>query len=102
MHKLFVLYHQNLFDISIQEFGNIEALFDIAMVNGLSITDDLVAGQELIIPKTDYLGNEIYINYDVKKEFEMQKPVTSKSKTNNYTTASGIGHMIISSTFKIG
>lgn len=41
--------HQTLLDIAIQQAGSIEALFDIAEANGLSVTEDLVSGQQLII-----------------------------------------------------
>ena len=38
---------QTLFDIAIQELGSTEAAFDLAMTNGLSLTDDLIPVQEL-------------------------------------------------------
>ncbi len=31
-------------DIAMQEAGSIEALFDFALANGISITDDMIAG----------------------------------------------------------
>ncbi len=39
---------QSLFDIAIQTSGSIEAVFNLAIANGLSITDDLVPGQTLV------------------------------------------------------
>jgi 2',3'-cyclic-nucleotide 2'-phosphodiesterase (5'-nucleotidase family) len=45
-----VLNGQSLFDIAIQAAGNVEAVFDIALANGLGITDDLPAGTLLVIP----------------------------------------------------
>jgi hypothetical protein len=44
------LQNQSLLDIAIQEFGSAEAAFDIALLNDLSITDELTAGQVLEIP----------------------------------------------------
>lgn len=41
---------QSIFDVALQHCGTIEAAFDIAQQNGLSLTDDLTVGQELITP----------------------------------------------------
>lgn len=38
---------QNPFDVALIVAGNAEAVFDIAMHNGISITDDLPVGTEL-------------------------------------------------------
>lgn len=45
---------QNLADIAIQEYGSLEALVDLAAENGISVTTDLKAGQELTISKRFY------------------------------------------------
>jgi hypothetical protein len=39
--------HQSLFDIAIQECGSVEAAYELAVMNGLSVTDDLVTGETL-------------------------------------------------------
>ena len=44
--------NQTLPDIAVQECGNIEAAFDIARLNGLSLTDELKTGQTLDIACT--------------------------------------------------
>jgi len=43
---------QGLLDIAIRELGSPEAVFDIAISNGLSITDSLPAGASITIPAT--------------------------------------------------
>jgi len=53
MKEITVLNNQSLFDISVQEYGTIEGVFEIALANGLSVTDTLTAGQKLIIPEID-------------------------------------------------
>jgi len=53
MKEITVLNNQSLFDISVQEYGTIEGVFEIALANGLSVTDTLVAGQKLKIPEID-------------------------------------------------
>jgi hypothetical protein len=45
-----VLNGQSLFDIAIQAAGSVEAAFDIALANGVSITDELQPGTILVIP----------------------------------------------------
>ena len=53
MKEITVLNNQSLFDISVQEYGTIEGVFEIALANGLSVTDKLTAGQKLKIPEID-------------------------------------------------
>ncbi|MDR3133220.1 MAG: hypothetical protein LBU42_04265 [Prevotellaceae bacterium] len=45
-----VLNGQSLFDIAIQAAGSVEAVFDIALASGLSITDELISGAALAVP----------------------------------------------------
>jgi hypothetical protein len=45
-----VLNGQSLFDLAIQVAGSVEAVFDIALANGISITDELRPGTVLTIP----------------------------------------------------
>ncbi len=42
---------QSLFDVAIQTCGSIEAAFDIATLNGRSLTDILPPGLELAVPE---------------------------------------------------
>ena len=55
---------QTLFDIAIQSCGSAEAAFKLAVLNGMSVTDDLVPGQELVMP--DVVNNSISSYYDNK------------------------------------
>ena len=41
---------QTLEDIAIQYCGDYSAIFQLAKLNGLSLTDDLVPGQALVLP----------------------------------------------------
>ena len=47
--KLTVLDRQSIFDVAIQQLGNVEAAFALALENDLSLTDDLTAGQSVIV-----------------------------------------------------
>lgn len=50
MSKATVQAGQNLTDIAIQYCGNQQAVFEVASLNNLSVTDDLAAGVEVLIP----------------------------------------------------
>jgi hypothetical protein len=41
---------QTLLDISVQTAGTLDSLFELASLNGMGITDELVAGQTLTAP----------------------------------------------------
>lgn len=51
MKTIEVQHNQTLQDIAIQHCGAIEAVWDIAMANGLNVTDRLPAGLALAIPE---------------------------------------------------
>lgn len=59
--------NQSVFDIGLQYGGDMEAVFDWAVENGLSITDDLKAGDRYPEPKVvnkkraDEIANKGYI-----------------------------------------
>ncbi|OON67806.1 hypothetical protein [Hymenobacter sp. CRA2] len=50
---------QSLLDIVIQEMGCVDGLFELAATNGLTITDDLVPGQLLMVPASDTADVEL-------------------------------------------
>lgn len=62
MMKIKVLHNQTIFDIAIQYFGTIDAAYDIALLNDISITDVLPVIFELLLPDNDYGFNEV-VNY---------------------------------------
>lgn len=74
MSKIKVLEGQSLLDIAIQEYGTVEAVIDIALVNYISPTEELEAGQELVLPDSTYKNIDI-ADYYTKKQI---KPATAK------------------------
>ena len=42
---------QSVLDIVLQHCGGLEAAYDIALNNGISLSDDLDTGQELAVPE---------------------------------------------------
>jgi hypothetical protein len=61
-----VIENQSLIDIAIQQDGSALCAFDWAAANGLSITDVLTPGQQLIEPLSDYRNVDV-ANYFGKK-----------------------------------
>lgn len=50
MSKAVVQAGQNIGDIAVQYCGSHEAVFEIARLNNLSVTDEVAAGVEILIP----------------------------------------------------
>lgn len=49
MSKQVILKHQALIDLAIQESGDASALFELANLNGIGITDEPLPGSELMM-----------------------------------------------------
>jgi hypothetical protein len=60
-----ILDRQNLLDIAIQLYGDASVAFELARLNNISVTDNLVAGQELqLLPVSSNLsGNKNIAQY---------------------------------------
>ncbi|HEY5509389.1 MAG TPA: hypothetical protein VIK29_11995 [Paludibacter sp.] len=56
---------QTLFDIALQSAGSVDATFDLALMNSIGITDDIVPGVELT--PTDILNKQVAAYYLVKQ-----------------------------------
>lgn len=85
--------NQSLVDFSIQHCGDATAVFDLAIENNLSITDELESGAELTITSAveqqivDFFANKNII--PATEEKEEDKPLT------------GIGYWRIGVDFKV-
>jgi len=64
--KTKILNNQNLIDLSIQENGGVEALFDLALINNLSITSELDTANEIKVPAL-IVNNEVYNYFNRRK-----------------------------------
>ena len=54
-----VVNNQSLIDIAIQEDGSALAVIDWSDANNIAVTAQLVAGQKLVRPQSNYRDNEI-------------------------------------------
>ena len=92
-----VLHNQSLFDISIRYTGTIENAFKIAVANGLSLTDELEPGAQLIIPADVEMNNDI-VNYFAGKGIQ---PATGFNYIESEITPEleGISYWILNKNF---
>lgn len=94
--NMWVLDNQSLFDIAIQECGGIEAMFSIAELNELAITDALTPGREMLVP--EFMNKQIANYYRLKN----LKPATGISvETLDELREEGIGYWAIEVDFVV-
>lgn len=95
-----VIENQSLIDVSVQEHGSALTAFEWALKNGFSITDDLYAGQKLIIPESTFK------NADVADYFKGKNQMVACGSKMGIESLPvkpiGIGAMIIENDFIIG
>lgn len=65
--KIRVLHSQSLLDISLQHTGTAESVFELALANGLSLTDEISAGTFLSFEEETPTEKEILNYYTAKK-----------------------------------
>lgn len=99
MATIIALNNQNLLDIAIRYCGTVESVVDIAVLNGIGIMDDLIAGQLLIIPARDYGYQEIVTFFNENKK----QPATALTAENKaiIEQEAGIGFWILGDNFII-
>lgn len=86
MSKAKVMAGQNLLDVVVQETGSMEKAMDVALDNGLNITDDLTPGQEINIDEE--LQKDNYVVSDL--QLKGAKPATG---TTAIEVPGGINYM---------
>jgi hypothetical protein len=85
---------QTLFDLSIQCLGIADRVFDIALLNGLSITDRLVSGQEILIPEVAFAELKIV-------DFFRHPWFPACGDPDDFELLGGINFMQIGTNFKV-
>ena len=95
-----VLNNQSLLDIAVQYTGTIENAFKIAVANGLSLTDELEPGEQLIIPADEEMNNDV-VSYFSAKGIQPATGLTENDLLIAQTVQRGIGYMQIGKTFKV-
>lgn len=87
-----VIAHQNLLDIAVQELGSIEAVFELAINNGKSITSYLNAGEVLQLPE---VVDEDIANYFQSRE----RKIATEHHVDVETAVGGISFWAINDDF---
>lgn len=75
---------QNILDVAIEHCGALEAAYELAVANGLSLTEDLVNGREL--KETEITDSDVTLFYNVNSV----KPATGIT-TDEINNRLGIG-----------
>ena len=92
-----ILHNQSILDLAIQHTGSVENAFILALQNGKSLTDDLVAGEQLYLENTK--NNKDILSYYQSKKLQ---PATGVSHTGgSLLQLQGIGYWVIQTDFKI-
>lgn len=95
--KISVRDGQNLWDICLQYTGTIDGTFQLALANGLNLTDSLQADQQLEVP------DGLQRDSDILTYFQDNDIVPATGLTQEQIAYSDpqIGNMIIGQTFKV-
>ena len=80
MRPIKVKDNQTLFDISIQEYGMTIYAVVIALINDLSITSELTAGQELLIPEGLTIDEKVLKYYEENNVIPASAELTEDMK----------------------
>lgn len=96
--KIIILHNQSLLDLALQHTGKVENAFELAMVNELSITDSVEAGERLELPENIAQERDILAYYQAKNI----QPATAVSHTGNtINKPEGISYWAINQDFKV-
>jgi hypothetical protein len=88
---------QTLLDISIQDTGDIQRLFEIAVANNKSITEDLVIGDEITTPSAEVNLQDVVLSFSSTSH----KPASGLSADDLLQLQGGIGYMGVQLDFKV-
>ena len=92
-----ILHNQSLLDLAVQHTGAVENTFALAVVNGLSLTDDLPAGAEIKLPDSVNKDNDLLNYYSAKR----LQPATAVILPPEEERLEGIGYWVIQTDFKV-
>lgn len=91
-----VLHNQSLLDVCLQHTGSIEGVFELAMNNNLSITDDIQVGKILNLPEGITTDKDI-LNYYKAKNIQPATAIIEQTEEK----LEGIGYWAIGVDFKV-
>ena len=92
-----ILHNQSLLDLAVQHTGAVENTVALAVVNGLSLTDDLPSGAEIKLPDSVNKDNDVLNYYSAKR----LQPATAVILPPEEERLEGIGYWVIQTDFKV-
>lgn len=97
MMQITALHNQSLLDVAIRHCGTVEAVLDIAILNNISVTGELIPGQVIELPNNDYGFQEV-VNFFAANNID---PATALTQDDEALTEgnSGIGFWEIGNNF---
>ncbi|MCT2563943.1 hypothetical protein [Chryseobacterium herbae] len=93
-----VLHNQTLLDISIQNTGSVQNCFQIALANGISVTDALTTGSNLEGAKIAVVDEDIQFYFKAKK---IQPATGITENLIEIKPLGGVNYWAIEETFEI-
>lgn len=84
-------------DMAIEHCGDATALFDLAVMNNVSGTQEVIPGEELIIPEVVNTAVKNYL--DSQKTTHQRAMVATNNDANRFQRPSGIGYWVIEQDF---
>ena len=100
MEKITILHNQTIIDIAIQYTGKAENCFELAIYNGISVSDPLIPGMSINMPSdSDYEHDTDITDYYLKKSLQPASGLLDNKITIN--PLSGINYWEIENTFEV-
>lgn len=88
---------QTLSDITIQETGDIHRVFEVAQLNGMSITDELTVGSLITVPDPAFDKLHVVAAFATQRH----KPASALTAEDHAEIKGGIDYMGIQIDFKV-
>lgn len=93
MEKIIVANNQSLQDVALRYMGSIEAVYDIALLNGISPTQFIKSGSKLMMPKAfevDKKTVDYFEANDLESATAIKAPRFTEAENPNTLFAPGL------------
>lgn len=97
MNEVTIQYGQNIFDVCAQKLGDATRAMEVAVLNGISVTDTLQAGTKLLLPAADDNKRSVLQVFSVA----MNLPANGYCSADAVNELAGIGYWIVGYNFKV-
>lgn len=91
-----ILENQTLFDLALQGTGSVLSVIEIALANGMGITDELVPAEKIKIDQGNYYLKDIVDYFNGK-----QHHLATHTSMDNIGPSGGIGLWILEVDFQV-